>query len=371
MVGVGLVALVPLGSSAAQSAKAKGGGIVCALEQVKDAQRSGLVAFTYLLPKGWSSHNSLTWNPSGTYQAEFIAETPDGQCGVDQLEPINMIYTAATGMAPQGAWRLNHATDFLNALIGRIRQNGKATNIKVVEQFDTTLPETDMQKLIMTTKMYGGMSQSVFHEAGYAKITFEINGVEETASLGTSVVAMQTHNNLTSGFGNNRSTFTTESGAYVVGPTLLVIVPVKASASRVKEGQIIASSVRKTPQFNEFEGKLALQMAQAGAQAALENSRRQNQQMQDRHESLMADFRSHMAAKDASTHDFCNYILDRQDFKSSNGTVVTMPTTYNHAWTNAAGQYVLSDDPTYDPKGTGAGGWEKLQRTTATGELKN
>ena len=346
-----------------------GNGIVCSLEQVKDTQRSGLVAFTYLLPKGWSAQNSLSWNANGVYQAEFIAETADHQYGVDQLEPINMVYTAATGMAPKGL-RLTHATDFLDALVGRIRQQGKATNIKVVEQFNTTLPETATQKLMASGKMYGNMSQRTFNEAGYAKITFEMGGVEETASLGTSVMGWMMQNNMVTGVGRTQSTFNTETGTYVVGPTLLVVAPAQASPARVKEGQIIASSVRMTPQFTSFVIKLALQMSEAGAQAARENGKRLQQDMEDRREKSMADFRTHMAEKDANTHDFCNYILDRQDFKSANGTVVTMPSAYSHAWSNGSGEYVLTNDPTYDPRGTGAGDWQKMQRTTATQELK-
>jgi hypothetical protein len=74
-----------------------------------------------------------------------------------------------------------------------------------------------------------------------------------------------------------------------------------------------------------------------------------------------------MAAKDESTHQFCNYISDQQDFKPRSGPIVTLPSTYAHSWADGKGNYFLTDDPTFDPRGLGTGNWEKLEKATPQG----
>jgi hypothetical protein len=44
---------------------------------------------------------------------------------------------------------------------------------------------------------------------------------------------------------------------------------------------------------------------------------------------------------------------------------VTTPAYYDHAWSNGQGDYFLSNDPTFDPRGTGNGSWEQMEKTRA------
>jgi hypothetical protein len=77
----------------------------------------------------------------------------------------------------------------------------------------------------------------------------------------------------------------------------------------------------------------------------------------------MARFREQMAAKDASTHAFCNYILDQEDYQApGGGPVVTLPDTYRHVWGDGNGNYFLSDDPTVDLRGVGGGNWQPMSK---------
>jgi len=44
--------------------------------------------------------------------------------------------------------------------------------------------------------------------------------------------------------------------------------------------------------------------------------------------------------------------------------VVTLPSTYKFAWANGQGNYYVTDDPTFDPKGTGSGNgrWQVMDK---------
>lgn len=351
-------------ASSLQKPKAHGAGkgVECSLVQLKDNQRSGVVAFTYLVPKGWQNKTVFSWNNNNTYTAEMGATTPDQHYIVDQLEAVNIVYTSSNGKVTQGL-RITHATDFLAALVGRMQQKGGMTNIKVVDQYNKSLPLTDTQQLEANSRMIGGMSQNTFHETGYLKITFEQNGVQEAAELGTTVAGNLLTNNLVNGIGRTATRFTTENGTYVVGPTLYIVEPSKPSAARIQEAKVIASSVRCNPQFAAYCVKLALQMANNARLVTAEKIKQMQRDFEDNREKLMANFKEQMAERDDFTHDFCNYISNQQDFKSSNGTVVTIPNDYDHAWSNGQGGVYVSKDPTFNP----GGDWESMQKTHAIG----
>jgi hypothetical protein len=108
-------------------------------------------------------------------------------------------------------------------------------------------------------------------------------------------------------------------------------------------------------------------MANSSRQATAQRIKQMQIDFEENREKQMANFKEQMAQRDDFTHDFCNYLSDQQDFKSSNGTVVTIPTAYDHAWSNGQGGYYLTNDPTFDPKGTDFSTWEQMQKTHAIG----
>jgi hypothetical protein len=126
---------------------------------------------------------------------------------------------------------MTHATDFLHALVNRMQQQGGAKNVRVLEDVNQELPLADWQKLLQQNRMIGGMSQATFRESGFMKFTFDRNGVVETATVGTTVAGNLLSNNMALGFGLTQRQFSSETGSYVVGPTMLVVVPSQALAS--------------------------------------------------------------------------------------------------------------------------------------------
>ena len=126
LVLAGLPALIAILScaSAAPSVGAessKSSGVKCTLEQVKDTEKSGLVAFTYFVPEGWTTHHFMKWGDSDSFVANISATTPDKSYSVDQLEPMLSTYMAMRGIAPRGV-RITHATDFLHSLVDQVKR---------------------------------------------------------------------------------------------------------------------------------------------------------------------------------------------------------------------------------------------------------
>ena len=57
----------------------------------------------------------------------------------------------------------------------------------------------------------------------------------------------------------------------------------------------------------------------------------------------MAAFKEQMAAKDKSTRNFCDYVLDRQRMTDGKSEVI-VPSGFSHAVSNGS-EVILSNDP--------------------------
>jgi len=336
-----------------------GHGIKCSLSKLQDTERTGIVAYTYLLPEGWKSSNQLKWQGQLPL-IELSAQTADGEYMVDRFDPSNLNFSAGSNLQPSGV-HLGGALDYLHVLVDGMQRQGIATNVQVIDEATKALPLTQMQQSRQSIPFPHTTSEP-FHETGFMKITFERNGNQETASLGTSIVG--SNNVMKSQMPYGNQVFERDSGYYTVGPTILVISPTESSPVKVKEAQLIASSMRITPDWIMYCAKSALQMAQNGLERTREAGQAQIAQFQRDSANRMANFRTQMADKDENTHQFCNYLLDQQDYKDPAGGTVTLPSTYKYAWGNGQGNYWVTDDPTFDPKGTGAvnGTWQVMQK---------
>ncbi|HWD38571.1 MAG TPA: hypothetical protein VG944_06960 [Fimbriimonas sp.] len=359
--GVSFTVLVAVGGIAVASS-APSHGIACSLIQVRDSQRSGLVAFTYLAPKGWKAKNSMTWN-GNVYEADYGAETADEQYSVSRFEPFTMTYWSTNGRVTGGA-RLAHATDFLKIVASNLQKSGLIDDFKVLDQSDTSLPPSDIQKMTEQQPTYGS-GRLQFREAGFLKLAFTKNGFHGCAGLGATVEG--TLLSLNASYGRGIPTYSQESGAYIIGPTLIIATPESPDPQRVKEVQIVASSARITPDFRSYTIALALKISEANLEANRERIQQENRMMEERREKSMAEFRHQMEVKDDNSRQFCNYIRDQQDYVQPDGARVTLPMQYDHSWVNSAGEYILNSDPTFDPKGYGSGGWVQLQKYVPKG----
>jgi hypothetical protein len=350
LLSAGLISTA-IASCSVASAPHAPSGIKCTLEQVNDTEKSGVVAFTYLVPEGWTPHHMMKWGEADSYVANLSASTADKSYSVDQLEPMVMSFMSMRAGNPRGI-HIAQATDFLHSLVELIKKQYNVSKVDIVDEVNETLPLTPFQEAASKTNWGPMQTRTPFHESGYLKATFELNGKEVTVEMGTTVVGTNVRMHAL----NDESQETSTSGVYRVGPTMTIITPSSPEPAKVKEAKIIAASMHPTAEFVDYRQKLTASLAQAQLNA---NEAELNAKNSDWHERSMAEFRGQMAAKDANTHQFCNYILDQQDYQSKGGPTVTLPSGYKHAWTDGNGKYLLSDDSSSDSQG---GNWEPLEK---------
>ena len=107
---------------------------------------------------------------------------------------------------------------------------------------------------------------------------------------------------------------------------------------------------------------------------------RQSQQMRQRvHEEFMATMRrgtdmsmnrtkANMDARSRSTSDWVDYALDRQTVRDpGTGQSTKVSSTHSYTWSDGAGHFYQTDNPSYDPNGVLPGTWTRQQKVHGDG----
>lgn len=330
------------------------------LERVRD-EASGLVAFTYLVPDGWTPHHAMRWPSPGAFQASLSAASADGHYAVAQFE--RMVVSGGEMRNPQtgapldpNAHAIRHATDFLRTLVEGMKRQYGVDEMEVMESTDQPLapPPGSFGARPNTADPMG--SREAVSEAGFLQVRFTLKGVPTVAALGTTIAGSVSTKHLP----GRPNMVTSVSSVFVAGPSTVVMGPESPSPARVREMRTIASSMAPTPAFLAFFQKLGARLAGATLRANIDGQIASNIGW---HERSMAHFRGEMDRKSALSRQFCNYLQDQQDYRDpSTGAVVTLPAV-NHAWTDGQGHYILSDEP-----GVGVpGDWKPLPKVRVGG----
>jgi hypothetical protein len=78
---------------------------------------------------------------------------------------------------------------------------------------------------------------------------------------------------------------------------------------------------------------------------------------------IRQSYESHQAAMDRINERFDNYIRGVNDYRDPNsGSVVQLPSGYGEAWSNSNGEYLLSNDPNFNPNTKSTQNWQRLPR---------
>ena len=156
---------------------------------LQDSERTGQVAYSFLLPKGWQNGSSFHW-AGKSYVANLKATSPDGAYFVDKLEPMSMQYTSGSGQQSQGV-QINKATDFLEAIVRKGQETGQSSNVKILEETNSDLPLTREQLLIANMPQTGGMFRKQFNQNGFLKVSYQHNGTQTISEMGATVARHQ------------------------------------------------------------------------------------------------------------------------------------------------------------------------------------
>jgi hypothetical protein len=126
--------------------------------------------------------------------------------------------------------------------------------------------------------------------------------------------------------------------------------------------KVVLSSIQPTPDYSAFTNKwiASYYQTQAKKEAAMDK-------IQADLDSFITQTYMHMSANAQRVSDqgfraTDQNLRDVQTFRDpTTGRKVELSNQYGHAWLNGANQYVLSDDPNFNPNAQLTGSWNELQ----------
>jgi hypothetical protein len=131
--------------------------------------------------------------------------------------------------------------------------------------------------------------------------------------------------------------------------------------------RVMMSSIRVTPEYSAFTNKniASYYQLQAKKEAMIDqiNAKLQNDIMQT-YQQISANA---MRGSEQSFLEADQNIRGVQTFRDpSSGRTMELSNQYDHAWLNGANEYVMSDDPNFNPNAHLSGSWSQLQAVRPT-----
>ena len=126
--------------------------------------------------------------------------------------------------------------------------------------------------------------------------------------------------------------------------------------------KVVLSSIQPTPRYTAYSNKWIASYYQTQA-----NKEAKMDQIQADLDNFATQTYLHMSANaqrvsDIGFHAADQNLRDVQTYRDpSTGRTFELSNQYNHAWLNGANQYVMSDDPNFNPNSALPGSWNELQ----------
>jgi hypothetical protein len=126
--------------------------------------------------------------------------------------------------------------------------------------------------------------------------------------------------------------------------------------------KVVMSSIQPTPRYTAYSNKWIANyyQIQANKEAAMDAIQA------DLDKTILQTYQ-HMSANaqrvsDIGFHANDQNLRDVQTYRDpSTGQTMELSNQYNHAWLNGANQYIMSDDPNFNPNSALPGSWNELQ----------
>jgi hypothetical protein len=331
-----------------------------------DEKGTGIEAFSMLIPVGWKFDGGIRWlldNPGMPAYAAFRVSDP-GRTQEFEVFPNQAFFWTTNQMLlstfPIGSRYFGSEVRPIippiealrQIVIPRFRQN--VTKLKIVNS--QPLPE------LAQALGAGGGSQpgvSVGAEAAKIKIEYDLQGraieeeiycVVETVTFPIQTMYGMTYN--TNWYVDYIFSFKSDKGKFEDACKRLQTI---ASSFRLnlkwfnKYCQVVEYLIKSQIQHIQSIGQLSRIIAQTSDEIRNEN---------------LQSYQHRQAVNDKIVDNFCRYIRGvEQYYDPIKEQPVELPSGYNNAWTNSLGEYIVTEDLSYNPNIGSNINWQKIERT--------
>jgi hypothetical protein len=335
------------------------GGIRLRPYVVQDSQL-GVEAFRLLIPADWKVDGGVVWraNPTRPASVSMRIYNPSGPEEIGAVPDIPCVWavTLPSFGFPQGSFYLGNevrppVADAIEALRSLIlpRYSSQFPGAKVVKQellpeMAQAVAEANYPELQGRAKLSGGKVRVEYQQQGKP---IEMDAYAITGSWTTPIQGVP-------------MTFWGADG----------IRYSKAEKGKVEEQFKLFQAILYSEKMNIQWLNRYLQVRDMMTQSQMEASNRAvqlsqylsrvNNQISD---TIRRSYEQRQAAVDRATAKFDQYIRGVEEYRNPfEGRSVELPSGYRNVWANPTGEYVLSDDPNFNPNIGGTQQWRPLQR---------
>jgi hypothetical protein len=326
-----------------------------------DPQGTGLPVFRLLVPSGWQVQGGCRWNldnPGMPVTISFRVSNPQGAEAFEILPNINFTWNTnphRQGLTPPGSRQfgaevrppVNIRDAFLEYIFPRYRSY--AQGLEVIEI--TPLPELPrlVKSEAMITPDASAEGGKVRFRYSYRNYPFEeeMYAVVETFRAHFGTLFGQT--NLAVWFIDFIFTFRSMAGHLDTTADLFTVMlnsfqpnPHWSVAVKTITQMLAQQQINHIHQI----GQIGQMLAQAGSQMREQN---------------LNDWYRRQEVYDRLSLDRSRAIRDVDGFYDPHRQeVVELPSGYGHAWTNDLGEYILTEDPNFNPNQESSQNWEPM-----------
>jgi hypothetical protein len=336
-----------------------------------------LPAVTMLIPSDWKFESNVIY-PKGMpcgdmVKLSFRAESPDGKLAMELFPaylwqwadaPSSRQYMQAGnqqgqrfGKAACDVMQVMHAADFVaKTMAPKVRPGARVLNVEPIPGVDDQVRKQAQQATAQMQQ--AGLKLRVTSESARAKIAYDLKGapVEEWLSTVATVRASQVPV-----FAGGRMQ---QSVSYNEEARLLFAMRAPAGQLEANEKlfQLIVSTMAIDPDWQgriaQIRGNIAA-IEQKGAHDRQEIVRKsQEDTARIRNET----WQHQQHSQEVQHQQFSQYLRDVETYRDPNsGERVELSNQYGHAWSNGAGEYILSDSPGFNPNAHVNGSWTQMQ----------
>ncbi len=330
-----------------------------------DHQGTGSEAFSFLMPVDWTFKGGLIWltdNPGMPATAAFTVSNPGG---TEEFEVFpNQPFFWSTNqqllaLFPTGSKYFgNEVHPVINAqqalhhvVLPRFRS--KVADLVVINEG----PVPELARAISATSQQQGGVISNF-DAAKVRVGYSINGINMEEEIYAVVESysypVQTWTSLT----------------YNTNWTVDYIFSYKAAKGKLEPAAKIFQTITYSFQTNKYWYNKYVQLVEYLIKAQIQQihnvgefSRKLAQISDEIREDNLKSWYDRQAVGDRIAEDFSQYVRGVDEYYDPiEGRPVELPAGYDNAWVNANGEYIISDNPNYNPNIGSNLNWEMMKK---------
>ncbi len=325
-----------------------------------------------LVPVDWQSQGVTTWNlkdKCNTVQTTLRASGPDGR-GVEVFPAFAWVWadnpqalqmtaaqTAQMGSRPCDVMQPMAAADYLRRNLAKLRPNAQLAGIEQAPKLMELLQQ-QARKTEQLAVQYR-LQQRVRPDAVKGRVRYSLNGkaMEEWV-----IVATVTTGTLGQGYDARtmqlRPSWSYNCAAYVIAER----APQGQLEASEKLFELIVTTYRADPAWQARVTQTAQNVQRTELKGVQDRSAIVARNADDIANIRRQQFENQQRTQDRTAEGFSQMTRGVESYRNPDtGETVELSNLYGNAWVNNRGEYLLSDQPGFDPSVTFKQDWKPLE----------